>query len=867
MSVRRVSVAVPVAVDRGFDYRVPDGWDEVPPPGCRVLVPFGPRALVGVVRPAPTASSKTATSEAPPDDKLRNVLARLDDVSALSPDLLALCEWIADYYVAPVGETYRLALPGLLTNADARVARLTELGVRAIDAAGPLLLGTDAAPDDKERRVLLALQAGPASGLPVAALTRTRPKIAGALAVLASCETHGWCEILWLDPEGAGPRTETFLRRTDLLRGPASDEAQLRALVGRSKQRRAILDALEARHGDAGTAGGDPASQVDESWVSLAELRGPFARARQLLGPLLDAGLVVQQERPRTLDPFADRPEAPSEAQDPTEDQARALARLHEAHQSGGFASVLLHGITGSGKTEVYLQLIDRVRAAGQGAIVLVPEIALTPQLADRFRARFPGDVAVLHSGLTPRQRLDAWQQIRDGHRPIVIGARSAVFAPVPRLAVVVVDEEHDGSFKQEDGVRYHARDVALVRGQRLGALVVLGTATPALETYQLARTGRHEWLRMTSRPTPRPLPDVEILPLSVHRPDPDSLLTARLLEAVGETAAAGEQAILFLNRRGFSTTLLCPECGSMQTCPDCSAPSMTYHLSRGRLLCHLCGHIEAAPQRCHDCGAASLEHGGVGTERVELALQAARPGLRVLRLDRDSARGSRLLTTLARFRRREADVLVGTQMLSKGHDFPGVTLVGILQGDHGLAIPDPRAAERTFQLLTQVAGRAGRGERPGRVIVQAWQVSHPAIQFAAGHDFDGFARDELARREEVGNPPFSHLALLRVSGLDPRAVERRAKALGAAVSRASDVVARRHEGDPDAPPMLAALGPVPSPIERINRRVRWQILVRARERGPLRWLLSELRTRLGPEGSGPDKTMALVDVDPQSLL
>ncbi len=484
--------------------------------------------------------------------------------------------------------------------------------------------------------------------------------------------------------------------------------------------------------------------------------------------------------------------------------------------------------------------------------------------------------MAVLHSGLTPHQRLDAWQQIRAGRRPIAIGARSAVFAPVPRLGVIVVDEEHDASFKQEDGVRYHARDVALVRAKALGIPVVLGSATPALETFALARLGRHRWLRLLSRPTPRPLPEVEIISLAVHRPDPASLLTGRMREAVESAVRKGGQAILFLNRRGFTTDLMCEDCGSHQQCPDCSAPSMTYHLSRHRLMCHLCGHIESAPQACRACGSAKLVHGGVGTERVELSLAKALPGLRVLRLDRDAARGRRLLETLAAFRAGRADVLVGTQMLSKGHDFPGVTLVGVLQGDHGLGLPDPRAAERTFQLLTQVAGRAGRGSEVGHVLVQAWQVEHPAIAFARAHDYLGFAEDELRRREAVGNPPAGHLALVRVQGTDAAAVEARAQAIAArlrpriASVRAAHAPVPAPGGDEQvvgAGPVLMLLGPMPSPIERINRRVRWQLLLRARQRGPLRWLLGELRPMLGADGSGEAQTTAMVDVDPQAML
>ena len=839
---RRISVAVPVAVDTAFSYAVPDEWEQLPAPGSRVLVPFGQRALIGIVRPG----------EAGPADEVKTVYECLDETAspAVIPELVELCEWMQDYYVSPVGETYRLTLPGLLTNADARHARLTEQGEQLVGAAqlGPLLRGDLPRPSKHQMRILEAVAGAGGKGFPVARLTSLRPRIPGVFGVLAQLEDAGWCTSGW-DEGGGKARTELHLRRTEYLRGTGAEE-RIQKIVGRSKQRRAVLDYLETR---------DP-----NDWVPLSELRGPFPRVRQLIAPLLESGLIVGEERLRELDPFDTGAIAPSQAQEPTEDQARALQALLEDYESGEFRPSLLHGVTGSGKTEVYLQLIEHCRAQECGAIVLVPEIALTPQLADRFRARFGEQVAVLHSGLTPRQRLDAWQHIRAGKRPIVIGARSAIFAPVPRLRVIVVDEEHDPSFKQEDGVRYNARDVALVRARSAKAIVVLGSATPSLESYELARRERHRYLRLETRPTPRPLPDVEIVPLSVHRPHHETMMTAKLRDAVRQTVRAGEQAILFLNRRGYTTTLVCSDCGAFQQCPDCSAPSMTYHLHRNRMMCHLCGHMEAAPETCRVCGNSSLLHGGAGTERIELAIARELPEVRVLRLDRDTSRGKRLLEVLASFREREADVLVGTQMLSKGHDFPGVTLVGILQGDHGLGIPDPRAAERTFQLLTQVAGRAGRGDRPGRVMVQAFAVEDPAITFAAQHDYEGFAQVELDRRKSIGNPPYGHLAIVRVAGPDAGVVQRRAQALAARVTALVREIAAKHRGE-EVPVQL--LGPAPSPIERINRRSRWQLLLRARVRGSLRWLLGALRPALGSEGSGQSRTLATVDVDPQTLL
>ena len=852
MSERLISVALPVSIDRAFTYAVPPDWPSVPEPGARVLVPFGARGLVGVVREA--AGEPTA--------KVRRVEETLDPPGApsLTPGLLRLCEWVQDYYVAPVGEVYRLALPGLLTGSDVRKARLTAAGEQALASARDFVLtsqgGGPYIPSVAEQRVLAALATAPKHELAVDRLTSLKPRISGVLRILGELAARDLCTIHWDDGGDEGARVETHYRRTDYLRGGGGNEEAIQTIVGRSKQKRALLDFMDTSpHG---------------VWIPAGELRGPFPRVRELMPGLLEAGLVVAEERLRALDPFAAGAPESSTPQAPTEDQRRSLAALIADMDAGAFAVSLLHGVTGSGKTEVYLQLIAEARERGGGAIVLVPEIALTPQLSDRFRARFGDTVAVLHSGLTPRQRLDAWQQIRMGLRPIVIGARSAVFAPVPNLKVIVVDEEHDSSFKQEEGVRYNARDVALVRARDEKALAVLGSATPALETYEQARAGRYRWLRLDTRPTPRPLPQVELVPLAVHRPDPDTLLTARMRAALTETVLAGEQAILFLNRRGFATTLVCSICGSLHSCPDCSAPSMTYHLQRNRLMCHLCGHIEAPPEHCRACGQGELLHGSAGTERVELAVTKEIPRARVLRLDRDTSRGKGLIETLGRFRNREADILVGTQMLSKGHDFPGVTLVGILQADHGLGMPDLRAAERTFQLLTQVSGRAGRGDRAGRVLVQAWAINHPAIAFAAEHDFAGFAAWELAQRQALGNPPFGFLALLRISGPDETAVRRRAEALGAFVRAGVEGAAAKQASLPvgfDSRAPLALLGPVPSPIERVNKKIRWQLLIRATSRPPLRWLLKQLRPQLGLDGSGDFKTLAVLDVDPQTLL
>jgi primosomal protein N' (replication factor Y) len=532
-----------------------------------------------------------------------------------------------------------------------------------------------------------------------------------------------------------------------------------------------------------------------------------------------------------------------------TGDQAAALDRVTGA--SGAFHTFLLHGVTGSGKTEVYLQAIAVARAAGRGALVLVPEIALTPQLAGRFRARFGDQVALLHSGLSDGERHSEWLRLRRGEARICVGVRSAVFAPVQDLGIVVVDEEHDPSFKQDDGPGYHARDLAVVRAREEGAVCVLGSATPSLETLENARSGKYERIELPRRIDDRPLPEVRIVDLSRIRkgaPLP-GLLSPVLQDALSSTVRAGRQAILFLNRRGFQTLVLCRDCGREERCSRCSV-SLTLHARRGVLLCHYCGATERMGPRCPDCGG---ERAGVGagTEQVEAAVREIVPEARVARMDRDALSGAGdVAALLARFARREVDVLVGTQMVTKGHDFPGVTLVGVVLADTALALPDFRAAERTFQLLTQVAGRAGRGDDAGQVIVQTFHPHSPAVAFAVGHDYAGFAEVELDRRRALGYPPFGRMMAVRVEGSETGA-RRTAEALGEA-----------------ARPALSAgvtlLGPAPAAIERIRGKHRWHLLFRATNPAALR----RVHRALGPAALRPPGGASVrFDVDPHAML
>lgn len=543
-----------------------------------------------------------------------------------------------------------------------------------------------------------------------------------------------------------------------------------------------------------------------------------------------------------------------------TPEQEGAVAALSKALDTGGFAPFLLHGVTGSGKTEVYLRLVEHALTQDKGALILVPEIALTPQLVGRFRSRFGQAVAVLHSALKDRERLLAWQQLRSGEVRIAVGVRSAIWAPVKDLGVVVVDEEHDPSFKQEEKLRYQARDLAVVRGRQVGALVILGSATPSFESWENARRGRYALLTLSKRVDDRPMPQLGLVDLRVERPrtpetrgEEPPVLSPTLREAIGETLDKKQQVILFLNRRGHATFLVCEVCGQALKCPDCDV-CLTHHLSSRRVQCHYCGRADPLPDTCPECRGPMLKL-GVGTERIEAEVAAAFPHARVARLDRDAATSAERLTELlASFARREIDVLVGTQMVAKGHDFPGVTLVCVVLADSALALPDFRAAERTFHLLTQVAGRAGRGKDTGRVLVQSYNPEAAPIAHMLAADFHGFSEGELKRRRALNWPPYARMAALRIEGDSPDLTARVAHRLAQAMARKLPPPSRG----------VRLLGPAPAPISRIKGKTRWQLVVKGPTHADLAGPLDEAE-RLLPEV--PAGVKVVIDVDPSAML
>jgi primosomal protein N' (replication factor Y) len=629
----------------------------------------------------------------------------------------------------------------------------------------------------------------------------------------------------WRPAAAVSPRTVRYLR-------PAEGVDDLTVLADRIRARAPrqaeILFALS----------------VARPPVPTREILARAGASRRSLAALIDRGLVAEEERRAFREPDLSM-DAPVDGRPPdlTPDQESVLKELRGG--LNGTERFLLHGVTGSGKTEVYLRLIGDVVDGGGSALVLVPEISLTPLAVSRFEARFPGQVAVLHSGMAAGERWDSWELARRGKRRIVIGPRSAVFAPLPDLGLIVVDEEHDGSYKQGEQPHYSARDLAVVRAGMEGCPAVLGSASPSMESYGNAKAGKYRLLELPSRVDGRPMPRGEIVTAAGLG---SRLLSNRLLAGIGIRASRGEQAIVLVNRRGFSPTQICRNCGRRPECPHC-AITLTYHRKGEALRCHHCGYWTPALARCPECGCTGFSHMGPGVQRVEEELCELLPGLRVIRMDADTTtgRGSHW-EILSRFGRGEGDVLLGTQMVAKGHDFPGVTLVGIVAADQGLAFPDFRASERVFALILQAAGRAGRGRSPGEVVVQALDPEDPVIVAAAAHDYAGFWKMESAARRELGYPPFGRLVRFVWSGRDLPTVRRAAR-----VSWARP------------PDDLRTLAPSPAVLEKVSDRHRLSALAMADSVPPLRRLAAAVRRRF--EQASASGVRLDVDVDPLDML
>ncbi len=821
---RAVSVAVPVPALGCLSYLVPEHL-AMPEVGTRVLVPLGTRVLTGCV------IARDATSD--PSD-LKPLIDLLDTTPLLPADVVQLALWVGDYYASGPGQAVAAAMPPKAWVVSERHAQITPAGRDAL--SGQLSEG--------RRQVLDLLTDGGAH--PVARLAR------------AIAETQRGPEMR----QGGLYARVTALARDELitLSQPLKGSASAFKSVSVARATPHGLEMLErgqlqgARQLDAlrllsGTPSGIALTElvrhgISRDTVRRLALRGALTSTREVIerDPWLGGA--------QTLTDAARSDGAPSPELVLTDEQQSAVDTLGPDAGTGLFSVALLQGVTGSGKTEIYLTLARAAVARHRQALILVPEIALTPAVATRFRRAFGDRVAVQHSGLSDGARHDQWHRIRRGEIDVVVGTRSAVFAPLPSVGLIVVDEEHDGSYKQEESPRYHGRDVAVMRAKQAGALVVLGSATPALETYRHAEAGRYRRVVLTERVLSRPLPSVRIIDMREEFAEhgPDVVLSGALVEALDDRVTRGEQALILLNRRGYAASVFCRQCARSLECPNCSV-SLTFHRRSDRARCHYCGYSRSRPERCPECTGAYLEQVGFGTERVEAEIAERWPDARVARLDRDTVRrqgaAARLLN---RFGAGELDVLVGTQMVAKGHDFPRVTLVGVISADVGLGVADFRAGERTFQLLTQVAGRAGRGVLPGEAIVQTLYPNHYSIRYACRQAYEPFFADEMEFRTAMHYPPEVALvsAVVRAPTFN-QAMQDAAELAQGARARAS---------------RFTVLGPASAPLGRLRGQYRAQLLLKGPQRGEMRRaLLAAL------EGRGELKRRVAIDVDPLSML
>jgi primosomal protein N' (replication factor Y) len=816
MSAAFCNVALPVPLRTTFTYAVPEALRETLRPGSRVLVPFRKKSFVGVI--------VDFAECAPQGTKVREITKAIDFGPALTPKLIELAQWIAGYYLAPIGEVFRAMMPPVTELKTQRQIVLTEAGREAAEglSAGPISQGLTA----EEASLLTKLKKRNGS-MPLSPTM----KLGVEHAALQRLQRRGLIEIRE-SLQGRKRRTQ----RVIAWKGHAAAEEKR---FGEKEEKIRVL--LETERGPL------PMPQL----LKLADI------SRAVIERMLRDGILESWEEP--IDPAEDAFDVGYEppAHELNADQESVLKAIRARFELGEFGVLLLHGVTGSGKTEVYLRAVQETLARGKTAVILVPEIALTlwvgRQCRGWFGAKFEG-VAVLHSALSEVERAREWWRVRKGEARVVVGTRSAVFAPLENLGLIIVDEEQENSYKQEETPRYHGRDVAIVRAKMEGAVALLGSATPSLETYHHARNGKYELLTLASRVAERSLASVEIVDLreDFQQTQKANPISAALHAGIQVCLSAGTQALVLINRRGYSWSVLCRSCGASVQCVNCSI-SMTHHKSRNRLECHYCGSVQQIPKQCPKCQSQYVYFFGEGSEHLEERLRKEFPGARIARLDRDTARTKRQYQeTLGAFASGALDILVGTQMLAKGHDFQRVTLVGVVSADSLLSLPDFRAAERTFQLLTQVAGRAGRGELPGRVLIQTYYPEHYAIQDAVRQDYAAFFERELHFRRMMAYPPFTSLANVIVRDTKLEKAIRWSRQLSEYFSPRDGSGAR-------------ILGPAAAPLARLKKEHRFQFLLKSPKRSVLTKLLSGAMVYC--DAKEIPQTAVLVDMDPLSLL
>ena len=854
-------VAVPVHLNKTFTYRLPAAMQRAARVGSRVMIQFGAKPITGYIV-ALSARLREGTSLI--ESEIKEVQELLDVEPPLTPEILEITRWVADYYATPWGEVMRAALPAGINVTVEQTVSITPAGREQLEslsiaATGKSVPPASASGSARTRALRLLADEGEFE------LGAFRLRVGGATQTpkwLRDLEREGLIERAYrtrLLPTRAKRRRAVRLVKSPstgyeglplaLLPpdGERSAEAETQAEKQAGRLRTQRVTEAQRRAIEALRASGNA--------MSVPDLTKTANVSESVIRTLLKKGIAEEFEEEIRRDPLA-RAELPANQNFKlTSAQHAALTAIETPLNQPRFAPILLHGITGSGKTEVYIRAMRAALDLGRGAMMLVPEIALTPILSRRLRAHFGDQIAIFHSSLSKGERFDEWSRLRRSEARVVLGTRSAVFAPVKNLGMIIVDEEQDASYRQEESPFYHARDTAIVRAQRERSVVVLGSATPSLESFHNSQTGKYSYLHLPERVANRPLAQAVIIDMRqvfARRKKP-AIFSDELLHSIEQTNARGEQTIILLNRRGFSSFILCRSCGESIMCPNCDV-TLTYHRGDRTLVCHYCNHHDRAPSQCPVCESKYIYYVGEGTEQIEELLRKRFPRLRIGRIDRDTkSRRREFEKTLLDFDKGEIDLLVGTQMLAKGHDFPNVTLVGVVSVDAGLALPDFRAAERTFQLITQVAGRAGRGNLPGRVLIQTYHPHHYALRHACAQHYRAFYDEEIRHRRNLGFPPFVALALLLVRHKDLARARTTAQELRSALIEAN----RDHA--------CRILGPAPAPFARLRGEHRIQLLLKSRSRKQMRAVIDESLPSL--EKAGHDLRSVTLEIDPVSMM
>lgn len=813
-------VAVPVHVAPTFFYRLPVSIRRMGQPGARIVVPFGRKFVTGyIVALHEDLPSGTSLQES----DIKEAKEILDVVPLVTPELIQLTKWVADYYLAPWGEVIKAALPPGISPVIEEFLSLTD--------QGRVELGKDTPNVAQPMKLRLLQKLAPTGGIRLAAVSDQFEK-GEAIKAAREMERDGLVEIV--HRSGSEFVKTKYERRVRLIKADKGDR------VGRklTEPQERVLESLK-----------------DGESLGFTELLAVAQVNPSSVLTLQKRNLVDVYEEQLRRDPLEGASMQRVEDYVLTKAQEKVLAEIDVPLKDRTYAPFLLHGVTGSGKTEIYIRAMRVALALGRSALMLVPEIALTPVFSRRLKMHFGDRVAIFHSSLSRGERFDEWTRVKSGEARIVIGTRSAVFAPVKDLGLVIVDEEHESTYRQQDSPHYNGRDTAIVRAQKECAVVILGSATPSLESFHNASTGKYHYLQLPDRLGNRPLAVAEIVDMRevFARYQKPRIFSDRLLQAIEDTHRRKEQSIILLNRRGYSSFVLCRSCGESIQCPNCDV-TLTYHRTDKVIVCHYCNHRKVAPSKCPNCEGKFIYYVGEGTQQIEEKLAKLFPTLRLARIDRDTtSRRASFEKSLFDFSEGKIDMLVGTQILAKGHDFPNVTLVGVVSVDAGLALPDFRAAERTFQLLTQVAGRAGRGDRAGKVLIQTYHPYHYALRHAGSQDYAGFYEEEIRHRQNHTYPPFVALASLLVHGTDVTKVRSTAVELRRALDQANpERVAR-------------ILGPAPAPLARLKGEYRVQLLVKSRNRQELRRIIDKSLEALREQKI--NLRSINVEIDPVSIM